>query len=63
MVCSNLKFGMGHNIPFSKKNPKNHGLIAHGLLSKQAQNRLSILTHNLKGLSKHSENTLLDQWN
>ncbi len=65
MVCSNPKFGTGHNFPFSGKD---HGLyIVHGICQKQSQNRPLILTHHLKGLSlsfqKIIKLTLLDQQN
>ena len=71
MVCSNLKFGTGHNFPFSEKDrdfDKIPWAIAHGILSKSgAQNRLLILTHHLKGLSLNFQKiiklTLLDHRN
>ncbi len=65
MVCSILKFGTGHNFPFSEKD---HGLyIAHVFYHKQVKNKLLILTHHLNGLflsfQKITKLTLLDQRN
>ncbi len=49
MVCSNPKFGTGHNIPFLEKD--------HGILSKEAQKRLLIFnTSSERPISKLSEN-------
>ncbi len=52
MVCINLKFGMGH---FRKKT------IAH--CQKQAENRLLILTHHLKGLSENQKINVIGSTN
>ncbi len=57
MVCSNLNFKTSHDFSFSGK--------YHGILSKQAETRLTILMHHLKDLSlsfqKIIKLTLLDQ--
>ncbi len=48
MVCSNLKFGTGHNFPFSAIG---YLLLPIVFCQKQAKYVLLILTHHLKRLS------------